>query len=93
MRYSILKKDHGILKEGLAEVEVLSQDSMMSPLYTSDDVINTPSIITLTSLLYIEEEGFYAFRIRSNNPDSSVHVNSSFPSPILFILYLFLSHN
>ena len=79
MRYSISKKDHGIIKEGLAEVEVLSQDSMMSPLYTSDDVINTPYIITLTSLLYIEKEGFYAFRIRSNNPDPSVHVNSSIP--------------
>ena len=76
MRYSISNKNNKVIKEGLADVEMLSQNSMMSPLYTSDDVINTPSLITLTSLLYIEEEGFYAFRIRSNNPDPSVCITS-----------------
>ena len=102
MRYTISNKDEKIIKEGLADVEMLSQDSMMSPLYMSDDDINTSSIITLTSLLYIEEEGFYAFRIRSNNPNPSVYINPSifnnhtfhFPATShISLLILFLSHN
>lgn len=80
MRYSIHKKD-GIIKEGLTAIDQLSGDDMMSPLYTDDETVDMPITINLQSYLYISEEGFYAFRIRSNNPDSSVR---SIPSILLF---------
>ena len=86
MRYSIHNKD-GIIKEGLAAIEKLSGDDMMSPLYTDDETVDMPITINLQSYLYISEEGFYAFRIRSNNPDSSVR-----PIPFFFFIKLFHPH-
>ena len=89
MRYSIHKKD-GVIKEGLVAIDQLSGDDMMSPLYIDDETVDMPITINLQSYLYISEEGFYAFRIRSNNPDPSVcpipffsFIKLCFPSPAI----------
>ena len=57
------------LKEGIATLNELEASDMSSPLYTRDDNVNFRTSVTLRSHLYINEAGYYTFRVRSNNPN------------------------
>ena len=71
LRYSVVQKElaETPLKEGIATLGELEASDMSSPLYTRDDNVNLLTSVTLRSYLYIDEAGYYAFRLRSNNPN------------------------
>ena len=71
LRYSVVQKElaETPLKEGIATLNELEASDMSSPLYTRDDNVNFRTSVTLRSHLYINEAGYYTFRVRSNNPN------------------------
>lgn len=72
LRYSVVQKDlsDSPLKEGIATLRELEASDMSSPLYTLDDNVNRVTTVVLQSYLFIDESGYYAFRVRSNNPNN-----------------------
>lgn len=76
LRYQIRDAQNitSIVKAGIASSTVLSSEGMMSPLYTDMNSVNNDVLITLRCHLYMNEKGFYSFRIRSNNPHHEVGV-------------------
>ena len=76
LRYQIQDAENftTIFKTGITSVEALSSKGMMSPLYMDMNSLNTPILITLRSYLYMNEKGFYAFRLHSNNPHTEVYL-------------------
>lgn len=71
LRYSVVQKELAVtpLKEGIVTLDELEASDMSSPLYTRDDNVNLQTSVILQSHLYIDEAGYYAFRVRSNNPN------------------------
>lgn len=78
LRYSLTQEDllESPVKEGIATLSELEASDMSSPLYTRDDNVNRMTTVVLQSYLYIDESGYYAFRVRSNNPNDVDAIHS-----------------